>query len=378
MGEPVRVAQIMGYMNGGGVEQVVMNYYRHIDRSRVQFDLIVCEGSAMVPLDEVESLGGRVFMVPAYSRVLAFQRSLLDLFRQERWPVVHSHMNALSVFPLRAAKRAGVPVRIAHSHSTAGRGELAKNALKYALRPLANAYPTRRMACSRHAGEWLFGKGVDFDVVPNAIELDRFAFDPEARAELRAELDVSGDQLLVGHIGRFMPQKNQGFLLEVFAEVLRRDPSAVLAMAGEGPQLAEMEERAVALGVSGSVRFLGQRADAARLYSAFDVFCLPSLYEGLGMVAVEAQVAGLPCLLSEAVPQEADVTGACRFLSLDSLTVWINEIMTASRTNPICRQMDRTPFANFDIDIATRRLMNAYEQLAGIRCGWTEDSRVYF
>ena len=153
----IRVAQIMGYMDGGGVEQVVMNYYRHIDRSRVQFDFLVCEGSGMVPSDEIEALGGRVFMVPGYRRLPRYMAELERLFREERWPIVHSHVNALSVFPLRAAKKAGVPVRIAHSHSTAGKGEPVKNAAKAVLKCFANVYPTHRMACSRYAGEWLFG-----------------------------------------------------------------------------------------------------------------------------------------------------------------------------------------------------------------------------
>ena len=121
--EPIRVAQVMGYMNGGGVEAVVMNYYRHIDRSRVQFDMIVCEGSSMIPLDEIKAMGGRVFIVPPYSHVAEFCKALRDLFVEHKWTIVHSHMNALSVIPLGAAKAAGVPVRIAHSHSTSGKGE---------------------------------------------------------------------------------------------------------------------------------------------------------------------------------------------------------------------------------------------------------------
>lgn len=188
----IRVAQVMGYMGGGGVEQVVMNYYRHIDRSCVQFDFLVCEGSGIVPRAEIEGLGGRVFMVPGYKCLMRYMTELERLFCEERWLIVHSHVNALSVFPLRAAKRAGVPVRIAHSHSTAGKGETAKNAVKSVLKRFSNVYPTHRMACSRYAGEWLFGKGADFEVVYNAIDLSRFLFDAEARAQARADLGLVG------------------------------------------------------------------------------------------------------------------------------------------------------------------------------------------
>lgn len=188
MTNPIRVAQIVGKMNGGGVEAVVMNYYRHIDRSKVQFDFLVDSDSTLIPREEIESLGGRVFEVPPYQHVVEYQHELQRLFKQEGWKIVHSHINALSVFPLRAAKKAGVPVRIAHSHSTSGKGEYAKNTLKAVLKTQSNRYPTHRFACSKFAGEWLFGKAAHFEVVYNAIDLDRFCFNAEARAQARADL----------------------------------------------------------------------------------------------------------------------------------------------------------------------------------------------
>ena len=191
MTEPVRVAQVVGKMVGGGVEAVVMNYYRHIDRSKVQFDFLVDSDSTLVPRDEIESLGGRVFEIPPYQHIAEYQRELQRLFKQEGWKIVHSHINALSVFPLRAAKKAGVSVRIAHSHSTSGKGEYAKNALKAVLKTQSNRYPTHRFACSQFAGEWLFGKAAHFEVVYNAIDLDRFRFNAEARAQARADLGLS-------------------------------------------------------------------------------------------------------------------------------------------------------------------------------------------
>lgn len=171
----------MGKMLGGGVESVVMNYYRHIDRSKVQFDFLVDADSTRVPEEEIKALGGRVFRIPPYQHPLRYRKELVRLFHEEHWPIVHSHINTLSVFPLSAAKKAGVPVRIAHSHSTMGKGELAKNLMKLALRPLSNLYPTERFACSEYAGKWLFGRNADFTVIPNAIELEKFRFDPIIR-----------------------------------------------------------------------------------------------------------------------------------------------------------------------------------------------------
>ncbi len=306
---PIRVAQVMGKMLGGGVESVVMNYYRHIDRSKVQFDFLVDADSTRVPEEEIKALGGRVFRIPPYQHPLRYRKELVRLFHEEHWPIVHSHINTLSVFPLSAAKKAGVPVRIAHSHSTMGKGELAKNLMKLALRPLSNLYPTERLACSEYAGKWLFGRNADFTVIPNAIELEKFRFDPVIRQETRRELGIADDMFLVGHVGRFMPQKNQAFLVDVLAELLPQKPDTMLAFVGDGPDRPDVQQHAQALGIGDHILFLGQRTDVSHLYQAFDAFCLPSRYEGLGMVAIEAQVAGCPCVLSDQVPHEAGTAG---------------------------------------------------------------------
>lgn len=350
MTEPVRVAQVVGKMLGGGVEAVVMNYYRHIDRNKVQFDFLIDSDSTLVPREEIESLGGRVFEIPPYQHVVEYQRELQRLFKQEGWKIVHSHINALSVFPLRAAKTAGVPVRIAHSHSTSGKGEYAKNALKAVLKTQSNRYPTHRFACSQFAGEWLFGKGVDFEVVYNAIDLDRFRFNAEARAQARADLGLVGNQFAIGHVGRFTAQKNHMFLIDVFTEVAKRRDDAVLLLVGTGEAGASVKALVDERGLTDRVKFLGQRSDVNRLYQAFDAFVLPSLYEGLGLVGVEAQVSGLPCLLSDAITREVDVTGECKFLPIDSPIVWADEICRLKHASEDLRySIDKSRLSEYDI-----------------------------
>lgn len=360
-GGPVRVAHVMGKMVGGGVEQVVMNYYRRVDRSRVQFDFLVDADSTLVPGDEIESLGGRVFEVPPYQRQIAYQRGLSRLLRAEGWPVVHSHVNALSVFPLRAAKAAGVPVRIAHSHSTAGGHDPIKNALKAALRPFANCYPTHRAACTSHAGEWLF-REAQFRIVPNAIDLCSFRFDAGRRVRTRALLGFGDEQYVVGHVGRFSPPKNQGALIRAFSRIVGERTEARLVLVGEGKQRKEQERLASALCPEGSVLFLGQREDIEDLYCAFDVFCLPSEFEGLGMVAVEAEASGLPCILSSAVPRDADPAGTAVFLPPNDEEAWANAILAAAFTprHPV----DSSSFATYDIASQAIDLQSWYEQLA--------------
>lgn len=315
----IRVAQVMGYMDGGGVEQVVMNYYRHVDRSRLQFDFLVCEGSKLVPEDDIRSLGGRVFIVPKYQRQMVYQREMARLFREERWPIVHSHVNTLSVFPLFAAKRAGVPVRIAHAHSSSGggEGEGLRDAMKSVLRRLSNAFPTHRLACGEAAGQWLFS-GAPFEILPNAIDLPMFRPDCSVRAAVRAELGIPDSAFVVGHIGRMVPSKNHRRLLSVFRAVLDVEVDSVLVLAGDGPLMGQAREEAEALGVTERVHFLGQRSDAARLYQAFDAFCLPSVYEGLPVVSIECQASGTPILASSEVSREAAMSSLMEFEPLAS------------------------------------------------------------
>lgn len=351
----------MGKMLGGGVESVVMNYYRHIDRSKVQFDFLVDADSTRVPEEEIKALGGRVFRIPPYQHPLRYRKELVRLFREEHWPIVHSHINTLSVFPLSAAKKAGVPVRIAHSHSTMGKGEFAKNLMKLALRPLSNLYPTERFACSEYAGKWLFGRDADFTVIPNAIELEKFRFDPVIRQGTRKELGIADDMFLIGHVGRFMPQKNQAFLVDVLAELLPQKSGTILAFVGDGPDRPDVQQHAQELGIGDHILFLGQRTDVNHLYQAFDAFCLPSRYEGLGMVAIEAQVAGCPCVLSDQVPHEADVSRQSAFIPIQEPDSWALEILRIQGTDKREQINSNKKLDFYDIEEQSKKICTQYE-----------------
>ena len=361
---PIRVAQVMGKMLGGGVESVVMNYYRHIDRSQVQFDFLVDADSTRVPEEEIKALGGHVFRIPPYQHPLRYRKELVRLFHEEHWPIVHSHINTLSVFPLSAAKKAGVPVRIAHSHSTMGKGESAKNLMKLALRPLSNLYPTERFACSEYAGKWLFGRNADFTVIPNAIELEKFHFDPVIRQETRRELGIADGMFLIGHVGRFMPQKNQAFLVDVLAELLPQKPDTILAFVGDGPDRPDVQQHAQELGIGDHILFLGQRTDVNHLYQAFDAFCLPSRYEGLGMVAIEAQVAGCPCVLSDQVPHEADVSGQSAFIPIQEPDSWASEILRIQGADKREQINSNKKLDFYDIEEQSKKICAQYEYLS--------------
>lgn len=326
--EPIRVAQVMGYMNGGGVESVVMNYYRHIDREKVQFDFIVCEGSTLIPREEIEGLGGRVFMVPDYKKMPQYLRALSSLFSRESWRIVHSHMNSLSVFPLYAAKKAGVPVRIAHSHTTSGKDGLVKNVVKNGLCRFSRLYPTDLAACSEKAAAWLFGEDHPYTLFPNGVDVHQFKVASEQRFEYRAQLGFSMDDFVLGHVGRFVRVKNHAFLLDIYAALRQLVPNAKLLLVGDGPLREDVRQKAEELNVADGVIMLGQRADVPNLLSVMDAFCLPSLYEGMPVVGIECQAAGVPALVSAGVTTELRMSSLVEFENLDaSPMAWARHVL---------------------------------------------------
>lgn len=368
MTEPIRVAHVIGNWLGGGVESVVMNYYRNIDRNKVQFDFLCSESSTDIPYEEIEKLGGRVFIVPNYTKVVKYQKELKKIFKENNYKIVHSHINTLSIFPLRAAKKAGVPIRIAHSHSTTNKKEKKKNLLKQVLMPFSRVYATDYMCCSELAGRWLFGdkeydKGNVY-LLNNAIDLDKFKYDEDVRKEKRKELGISDDTLVIGHVGRFVEQKNHRFLIDIFNEIHKKNSNSLLLLVGQGPLKKEIENKVEELKLNDSVRFLGQRNDINELYQAFDVFCLPSLYEGLPVVGVEAQATGLLCELSNDMTKETKVLDTTRFISLNtSAEEWATIILddySKFKRHDTTSEITKN---NFNIKDETSKLENEYFEL---------------
>lgn len=330
--EPIRVAHIIGKWVGGGVEAVVMNYYRHIDRNKIQFDFICDDDSTNIPYEEIEKLGGKVILVPPYQKMFKYQKEMKKILKDGNYKIVHSHINTLSVFSLRAAKKAGVPVRIAHSHSTTNKKEWKKNLLKTFLRPFAKVYATHYFACTEHAGRWLFGdkefESGNVYILNNAIDLDKFKFDEEIRKRKRAELGIDNDKLVIGHIGRFVEQKNHTFLIDIFNEVYKENNKSVLLLIGQGPLEEEIRDKVKILNLENSVKFLGQRSDVNELYQAMDIFVFPSLYEGLGIVLIEGQTAGCYCLASTEIPENAKITENIELIGLNkNVEIWVNKIL---------------------------------------------------
>lgn len=368
MKEPIRIAQIMGKWLGGGVESVVMNYYRNIDRTKVQFDFICDEDSTDIPYEEIESLGGRVILIPPYQKVFKYQKELIRIFKENKYKIVHSHINTLSVFPLRAAKKAGVPVRIAHSHSTTNKKEWKKNILKETLKHFSKVYPTVLFACSEKAGKYQFGDK-EYDrgnvyLLNNAIDLDKFKYDEVIRKNKRKELNISDDQIVIGHIGRFVKAKNHTFLIDIFNEIYKENNKAILLLAGQGPLMDETKEKVNSLGLTDSVRFLGQRSDANELYQAFDLFLLPSLYEGLPVVGVEAQASGNLCYLSNDMTKETKVLDSTVFMSLSNTPKeWADAILNSLKEYKKHDTKEEVSNYGFNIKLEANKLTDKYLDL---------------
>lgn len=362
--EPIRIAQVIGKWIGGGVESVVLNYYRNINKTKIQFDFICDEDSTDIPYNEIESLGGKVILIPPYQKVIKYHKELKKVLKEGNYKIVHSHINTLSVFSLCAAKSAGVPIRIAHSHSTTNKKEWKKNFLKQVLRPFSKVFATNYMCCSELSGRWLFGnkeydKGNIYKL-NNAIDLDKFKYDEKIRKEKRKELKINEDILVIGHIGRFVEQKNHRFLIDIFNEIHKKSKNAILLLAGKGPLMDEMKDKVNILGLEKFVKFLGQRNDVNELYQVFDIFLLPSLYEGLPVVGIEAQATGNICFLSDNMTKETKVLDSTLFMSLNkNAEEWANNILDNVNTNKknITEEISKY---GFNIKKEVRKLENEY------------------
>ena len=366
--EPIRIAQVIGKWVGGGVEAVVMNYYRYIDKSKIQFDFICDEDSTNIPYEEIEKLGGKVILIPPYQKLFRYHKELKRILKEGNYKIVHSHINTLSVFSLFAAKCAKVPVRIAHSHSTTNKKEKKKNLMKQVLKPFSKLFATDYMCCSELAGRWLFGDKLYDEgkiyLLNNAIDLHKFEYNEKIREEVRKELNIDEKTFVMGHIGRFVTVKNHKFLLEVFHAIYKENKNSILLLAGQGPLKEKIEQKVKEMNLDKAVQFLGQRSDANRLYQAMDVFVLPSLYEGLPVVGVEAQAAGLLCVLSDDMTKETKVLETTTFLSLnEGAKKWADTIDNATKQFERKNMLNEMAQKGFDIQKEVKKLEEIYRKL---------------
>ncbi len=360
--EPIRVLCVFSCLDRGGAETMCMDLYRHIDRSRVQFDFVKHTTQKGMYEDEIEKLGGRIFVAPKYKGY--------NLPKYRRWwekhlkehpehKIIHGHYFNLSSIYFKVCKQFG-RITVAHPNAvkSGGFAEAFKRAV-YKEKDIEK-YSDYCFACSQSAGEWLI-KNKPFTVLNNAIDINKFVYSEKIRGEVREELGLSSDCLVIGSVGRFSYEKNPYGILNIFKSVLSKNPDAKLLWVGDGKMHSEIEQCIHKDGLDKSVILTGVRADVHRLMQAMDVFIFPSLWEGLGIVAIEAQAAGMPCFCSKAVPQEAAVTDLCKFLPLDNYELWAREILSAKTERRDTSEQIKA--AGYDVDETSKWLQNFYLEI---------------
>lgn len=388
----IRILHVFGQLNVGGAESRIMDLYRNIDRTEIQFDFVVHSAERGFFEDEVESLGGRVFRMPRYKVVnqIEYERAWKEFFEEHRdeFKMIQGHMTSTASIYLPIAKSMGVGVTIAHVRS-AGVDPGVKGVMTRVLRANLAKKADYLFACSEAAAISAYGKKA-FEqgmttFIPNAINTGQFKFDPAIRAEVREELGIS-DKYVIGHVGRFHYAKNHEYLLSVFKEILNKKDSGetkldpVLLLIGAGPRMDEMKELAVKLQIDDKVLFIGNKSDIYRYYNAMDCFVYPSRYEGLPGTVVEAQASGLRCLISDRICREVYVTDAIMGMNIDAPEcIWADKTLECDFKAPKDREKyaEVVASAGFDVKTQAAKMMQFYKtgMLGVLQDGNTETGK---
>lgn len=361
----IKVAYILGKLHSGGKKNLVMEYYRHMDRDKVSIDFICDSDSNSIPEKEVQALGGKVYRVTPYEHIFQNMREMKLIFEKEKYDVVHAWDSMMNLFPLVVAKQADIKVRISESLSMANKHEM-KTIIKYALRPFSSIAANYYMACGVDCGVFQFGKKAYNDgriaIFKTVINTEANSYNPELRDITRQKFGWENKHVY-GFIGRYMPQKNPLFIIDIFNEIQRIDRKAYLVLIGFGGLEKSMMDRVVAYGISAKVENLGRREDISKFYNAFDCFLLPSLYEGLPVVGLESQSCGLPIFFSTEITQEAKACEMAHFISLNTpVTEWARQIVEVVEKNiPVRRSYAaEVSQAGFDSKSEALRLQKYY------------------
>lgn len=352
-------------MDRGGIETMLMNFYRHVDREAVQFDFLANKPDPGDYDEEIRSLGGRLYVSPGFMSYRKYLAYMTDLFKSHpEYRIIHTHNGALMLYALLSAKQNAIPVRIAHAHATAVPFGV-KNELKKLMRPVIKYVATDYWGCSDAAGRFYFSQkrwNDRHELVHNAIRVEDFSFNSELRTSIREQYGF-GNKRVIGHVGRMAVQKNQKKLLDVFAELHRLDPNTHLVIIGTGELESMLKNHAAEIGIDDAVTFPGVQSNMNAWYSAFDVFVMTSNYEGLPVVAIEAQAADLPCVLSSAITPEVKVTDNVCFMDIhDDPLHWAQTVLALQPKQRTSRASELQK-AGYDISYEAQRIQKLYLNL---------------
>lgn len=318
--EQIRVLHVLRVMEMGGAQALIMNLYRNIDREKVQFDFLVSDKEYFD--EEILKLGGRIFYIPYLTKKgqLNYEHNIIKFLKEHNeYKIVHSHIDQVTGIIMQAARKANVPVRIAHSHNTKNTNGFIGKIYKNYLQNKINKNATNLFGCSEEACKWLFKERAnEAKILNNGIDIEKFKYSIEKREKVRKELNISESTMVVGHIGAFRKQKNHECLINIYNEYLKTNSNSCLLLCGEGDLKTVMEKKVINLGIENNVKFLGIRNDIDALYSAFDIFLFPSLYEGLSVALIEAQASGVKILASDTIDKKTKLTNNIEFISLEN------------------------------------------------------------
>ena len=359
----IRILQSVNIMDRAGLETMLMNYYRSIDRSRIQFDFLTHREMSGAYDEEIKSMGVKIYHAPRlYPQNYPSYFLFMSKFFQEHpeYKIIHSHIDTMSAFPLHAAKKAGIPIRIGHSHSSKLDID-AKLFIKYIAKLIIPYEANIYCACGEKAGNFMYGNR-EFKIIPNAIDIKKFAYNLEDRKKVRKKLEIEKN-FVVGHVGRYSYIKNQMFLLDIISVLKKQMPNIMLLLIGKGEDEGKLRQKVETLELNKNVRFLIDRSDVNDLYQAMDVFVMPSLFEGLPVVGVEAQANGLPCLFSDKISQEVVLTENAEMLSLKlGPEEWAKKIITLHR-NVNVNSQEQLMAKGYDVSVEANKLMKCYLSL---------------
>ena len=373
MTEPIRILQVMGTLNRGGTETMLMNIYRNIDRSKVQFDFIIHTNEKCDYNDEIVKLGGKIFNIVNYNGKNHFlYKNAWNTFfsAHPEYKIIHAHKRSTASIYLKVAKKYGM-VTIAHSHSTASRGtkieQISKNIIQFPIRYVADYL----FACSNEAGKWLFGKNVikkdNYKVIKNAIDIEKYTFNLTKRNEMRKALGVEG-KFVVGHVGTFTYPKNHKLLIDIFYEIQKQKQNSVLLLVGDGELRQRIEKQINDLRIKDKVILTGVVENVNEYIQAMDVFVFPSIFEGLGMAAIEAQAAGIRCIVSDKLPNEVFITDLVESVSLNLDKKYWGEIILKYNNDYIKENMfNELKLNGYDVKSVANNLKDFYIKIYNSR-----------
>ena len=368
----MRRIAIWGYFGGyGGIERMVYNFYKNIDRDKVQFDFVVPHDFGKIAFeDEILNMGGRVFRILYSEResLIKSRTCWIDYFKEHPEVVgIHVHAQFPYAFPLSMAKKAKVPLRIFHSHTS--NGDYSKNIIDRVIKKIRqreiDTSATLYLACSDNAAKFMFPKK-EYRWIKNGIEIEKFAFNKKSREEIRGRYGISKDDILLGTVGHLTDVKNPLYSIEILHECVKKNPSIKMVMVGEGHLKNELEKKIKEYGLERHVFFTGAVKDTSKWYQAFDLLLMPSCYEGFPVVLIEAQVAGLKCLVSDRITRDADVTGLIDFMSIDmEPTSWAKQIdkIMQEKNNVRVEYKEIVEQAGFGIKQVAKELEKIYLEI---------------